>query len=137
MQDTNITNTISTTPSSLQKEKAAAITPPVVKVQSVISENPHAKPHYSLVQRILKFLSKLFSGKKRKLHKAEPVIEIVVAHQEPKQVSPVEEQVQKMVSTVAAAQPVKTQSGAVTENTLRKIAERQFVNMDVSQVTRN
>jgi hypothetical protein len=136
MQDTNATNTISSTPSSLQKEKAAPVSPPVIQVRSVVPESANTQPDLTVVQKILAFISNIFSGNRWKKRKAVQVIEIVV--QEQKAAIPaVEEQVQKLLSAVTSAPAAKIQGSVIPENTLRKIAERQFLNMDISQATRN
>lgn len=138
MQDTNTTNTITATPSSLKKEKAAPVSPPVIEVKSIVTRTADIKPAaHTLIQKLVMFLTGVFLRKKTRNRTSAKKIELVIIPEKKNEAAAMEEQVQKLVSAVANAPVTKIQNVQTPENTLRKIAERQFLTMDVTQATRN
>lgn len=133
----NTTTDIATgSSSSLKQEKAENVLPRLSAVNS--RQFPKQEKHASgLLQKILKFMRALFSAKKSAAPKSEAtatIIQPAILLQE-KTEKPVIAQV-KMVTPIAAfsSQPVsRTRYGT----SLRKMAEQQFEEMDITRATRN
>jgi hypothetical protein len=124
--------------SSLKQEKTENILPRLTAVGN--TQLPKQEKHASgLLQKILKFLRAFFSGKKSDAPKSEivaPVIQPAILLQE-KVEKPVITQVKVVKSSPVTAYSSQPISRTKYGTSLRKIAEQQFEEMDLSRATRN
>jgi hypothetical protein len=109
-------------PSSRKEEKPAA--PQVMKAVGSLN-SPYAiiSPRQSLLKKMVHFLCGIFSGKKLVHHKTSS-IEITIRPE------------QKAASVAVITVPL-TKTNIPAPALLRKKAEQEFADMDVSQATRN
>lgn len=139
MQNTNTTNIIAN--SATIKERKQPVTPlPQINLDSRGGLYEIKKQDTGLLRKIIKFLSGIFTGKILKSADAKQMIELghIIEH---KSIIMPERQVEKPINEDSSIQatPQHELSSPKTyhDDFMRKLAEHQFMNMDVSQVSRN
>ena len=127
MQNT-ITTTILGNTSSLKEEKRPAVATPKLRISSETFLHKEEKHNFRLFRKIAAFFSRLFSGSKRR-----PQIESLA-----------QQKIIALADAATAKSVVKTQNASAASvkdgpahDITRKIAEQQFMAMDVSQSTMN
>lgn len=131
MQNTDINN-ITNNSSTLKDPEAIATQLPKMKMNSENGLYEIKKHKQNFLRKLIAFMSAVFSGKAFKKSATKEQKYIVLLEKEAAEKTAIQENPAPVITEPEVYNPQPR-----VRNTLRELAEHQFMNMDVSQETRN
>jgi hypothetical protein len=124
---------------ALLREEAVTAAPPLsdVYAHAASSAKPEARPR-GYLQKLAGFFARLFAGKRNKDHKSMPVIAVEDDRARAALAAQMQPPMAFRGDTASTlATPMGAYAGKPVEQAIRKRAEQQFKNMDITSATMN